>query len=209
VAVVPELNADCPRFECYVRAEFLHAFETGYGEYVPGICHSVTSLAGHALGFNVLLNNGAHIGRLPIHALAHKTPAEASWIWQLQLWNCFSYNVAVIEYEYLQEMRCKAWLTDGLERGGHYMFTVDYFGSADSESAGDGGWKCHHVIALDDGRFAALPNNRLCFYEPALVTPFTDKPGYKTMPRTWNVEDGGKWRTIGEGKMFYETKGEA
>ena len=68
------------------------------------------------------------------------------------------------------------------------MFTVDWHGSNDSEEAGDGGHKCAHVIALDDGNFAAQPNNRIQWFCPAFVTPFTDKPDFVTNTATWKVE---------------------
>jgi hypothetical protein len=204
---MPELNADCPRFEVLVRSEFLYNFQKGMGEYAPGICHSITSIPGRALGFNVLLNNGAHIGRLPIHALAHRRDRVASVPhddpWRRQLWDCFSANVAVVEYAYLSGMRCRVSLADRKVIGGVYMFTVDYWGSPAAESAGNAGWKCHHLIALDDGTFAAQPNNRICLFEPSCVTPFEQPPDYKTMERVWRVEDGARWRTSDDSAMFY------
>jgi hypothetical protein len=39
------------------------------------------------------------------------------------------------------------------------MFTSDWCESEDAEEAGDGGHKCAHLIALDNGNFAAQPNN--------------------------------------------------
>ena len=47
---------------------------------------------------------------------------------------------------------------------GQYMFTLDWYGHEDAEEAGDGGHKCAHVIALDDGNFAAQPNNRIQWF---------------------------------------------
>jgi len=68
------------------------------------------------------------------------------------------------------------------------MFTVDWFGHEDAEEAGDGGHKCAHVIALDNGNFAAQPNNRIQWFCPAFVTPFQEKPDYKTNTAVWKVE---------------------
>ena len=45
--------------------------------------------------------------------------------------------------------------------GGQYMFTRDWYGHEDAAEAGDGGHKRSHVIALDNGNFAAQPNNRM------------------------------------------------
>jgi len=37
------------------------------------------------------------------------------------------------------------------------MFTRDWYGHEDAAEAGDGGHKRSHVIALDNGNFAAQP----------------------------------------------------
>ena len=38
------------------------------------------------------------------------------------------------------------------------MFTLDWHGNEDAEEAGEGGHKCAHIIALDNGNFCAQPN---------------------------------------------------
>ena len=65
------LNQDMPHMEVYVRSEYLHDFQEGSEGLVKGICHGISAIPGRALGFHVLLENGDHIGRLPIHALVH------------------------------------------------------------------------------------------------------------------------------------------
>jgi hypothetical protein len=68
------------------------------------------------------------------------------------------------------------------------MFTLDWYGHEDSEEAGDGGPKCAPVIALDNGNFAAQPNNRIQWFDPAFITPFGEKPDCVTNTRVWRVE---------------------
>lgn len=68
------------------------------------------------------------------------------------------------------------------------MFTLDWYGNEDSEEAGDGGHKCAHMIALDNGNFAAQPNHRIQWFCPAFVTPFEEKPDYRTNTGVWKVE---------------------
>mgnify|MGYP003131305342 FL=1 len=197
------LSEDIPHFPVYVRSEFLYDFQEGSEGFLEGVCHGVTAIPGRALGFHVLLNNGAHIGRLPIHALSHVEGAARREVWQLQLWDCFSAQLSVHEFGWLSGMRVRAYLPGGEVEGGEYMFTVDYWGNNNSENAGETGWKCHHVIQLDNGLFAAQPNNRLCFFEPSVVVPFDEAPRYKTMTRTWKCEDGAKWRCSDDDRMFY------
>ncbi len=68
------------------------------------------------------------------------------------------------------------------------MFTLDWYGHEDAEEAGHGGHECAHVIALDNGNFAAQPNNRIPWFDPAFITPFGEKPHYVTNTRVWKVE---------------------
>lgn len=201
------LNDDIPHFEVYVRTEFLQDFEEGSEGLIRGVCHGVTAIPGRALGFHVLLENGAHIGRLPIHALAHSEDAPSDKeVWELQLWDCFSAQVSIHEFGWLSGMRVRVYLANGEKIGGEYLFTVDYWGNNNAENAGETGWKCHHIIQLDNGLFAAQPNNRLCFFEPSMVVPFDEAPPYRTMTRTWKCEDGAKWRCSDDDRMFYTVK---
>ena len=212
---MPELNINLPSMPVLVRETFLYDLDPAQKGVVHGQMHAAACISGRAIGFHVLLDNGAHIGRLPIHALYHKaesvdgkrpvveTPVNKPW--HLQLWNCFSYQAECIVYDWLDNMRCRVALGDGSMVGGSYYCTIDYYGGDIAESAGDAGWKCHHLILLDDGRIAAQPNNRVCFYEPSSVVPFEpdSPPKYRTMTSTWDVEDGAKWRTSDDDKMFY------
>jgi hypothetical protein len=162
---------------------------------------AVSSLAGRALGFHVMLENGAVIWRVPICALVHKADAPPTALDVLELWDCFSYHVSVSEFAFLKERRCETVLKDRSMRRGLYLFTVDWFASKDAEEAGDGGHKCAHILKLDDGNFAAQPNNRIRWFDPAFVTPFEKKPDYQTNTHTWKVENR-DWET--DDGMFYE-----
>jgi hypothetical protein len=196
------MNADIPKIDCWVRPEFLY----GEGTDNPpeqGIAFAVCGLYGQALTFHVMLRSGAIRGRVPIHALMQTRDTVTDLtLPDLELWDCMSYNPCVIEYAYLSQMRVKTVLRNGLWYGGEYLFTVDWHGSQEAESAGENGWKCHHIIALDCGMFAAQPNNRTLWFDPAF-TDTKDPPRYRTAERTYKCESTGKWRTVGEGVMFY------
>lgn len=198
------LNADVPEWHCFLRAEFLYDCDPAYrGQVVPVCVFGIASVAGRALGFHVLVENGAQIARVPLHALTAKRDAPARPLPALQLWNCFSYEVAVTEYEYLQEMRVRAYLGDRTVEPGTYCFTIDWCGSASAEAAGPGGHKCAHVIALDDGNYAALPNNRLQWLEPSCGKPWKERPDYRINTHTWKVEDGDQMLTEDSDRFFY------
>ena len=63
--------------------------------------------------------------------------------------------------------------------------------------------KCAHIIALNNGNYAAQPNNRIIWD----ITSFTVKdeiPDWKVQTSEWDVEDSGKFRTEDTDKYFYE-----
>jgi hypothetical protein len=182
------LNTNVPRFYCLLRKEFLYDGQAHQGEFVKVCVFGVASIAGRAIGFHVLTENGAMIWRLPIHALCHREDAPALPLDWLQFWDCFSYEVTCSTFERLADMRVRVQMRDRSWEGGQYLFTLDWYGAPDAEEAGDGGHKCAHVIALDNGNFAAQPNNRVQWFCPAFVTPFGQKPDYVTNTRVWKVE---------------------
>jgi hypothetical protein len=185
---LPTLNTCIPRFYCLLRKEFLYNGQAHQGEFVKVCVFGVASIQGRAIGFHVLTENGATFWRLPIHALCHRADAPAMPLELLEVWDCFSYEVSAISFDRLAELRVRARLPDKQWYPGTYQFTLDWHGNADAEDAGDGGHKCAHVVALDNGNYAALPNNCLQWQCPCFITPFKEKPDYRTNTRTWKVE---------------------
>ena len=91
---------------------------------------------------------------------------------------------------------------------GKYLFTVDFahpesniLDTDHSEIPHE--HKCAHIIALDDGNFAAQPNNR-CIWDIPSFTVKDDIPDWKVQTSEWNVEDSRAWRTEDTDKFFYE-----
>jgi hypothetical protein len=105
------LNADIPPIYCKVRKEYLYDFKKHQGESDECVIFGLTSMAGAATLFNIMLPNGAVFFRLPISAFFQKDftrdevpdmPVEA-----LQLWNSFSYYPSVHHFGYLISQRGK------------------------------------------------------------------------------------------------------
>jgi len=202
---VPELNGSIPSFDCLVRAEYLYDMQDHFGEFVRARAFGISSIQGRALGFHVLDDVGACIWRLPISALVTKKTAPILPLDHLQLWDCFSYHFTVTEFDHMQGRRCMALLKDGAKHEGRLMFTVDWYGNEYAEGVGEGGHKCAHILELDNGGLAALPNNRILWADPAVIEdPFKKKPGYLTNTHIWQCEQTSKW-SAGD-KMFYDVK---
>jgi len=199
------LNADTPLIQCYLRREYLYDLKRGHGDFVPCYVFGVASIQGRAVMFHVLTDSGAQIGRLPISALAHKKDAPPMALDTLELWDAFSYEPSVHKYNYLDGLRCRVFLKDRKTYWGDYKFTIDWCGNEMSEEPGEGGWKCAHIIALDNGNFAAQPNNRIFWHEASFVTrPFKKAPDYKTNSHVWKCEGPDKWTARHSDKFFYD-----
>ena len=59
------------------------------------------------------------------------------------------------------------------------------------------------VIALDDGNYAAQPNNR-CIWDIPSFTVKDNIPDWKVQTNEWNAEDTSQWRTEDTDNFFYE-----
>lgn len=200
---MPYLIADIPYTYCLVRSEFLRDDKEGHGEFEDACIFGVTALEGRLPSFQAMMKNGAQWARLPLHAFCTKEcePLPAS---TLVLWDCLSYKIAVHEYRYLSTLVCDVFCGDGQMRRGTYMFTLDWAESDYSETPDQ--HKSHHVIELESGHIAAMPNNRIRWHEPSWIKPFESPPDYKVQTRTFTAE---RERALKDGeRMFYRQEGE-
>ena len=122
--------------------------------------------------------------------------------------NCFSYYPSVHSFDILAGQAGKYIGKDKKWHPGKYLFTVDFahpesniLDTDHSEIPHE--HKCAHIIALDDGNFAAQPNNR-CIWDIPSFTVKDDIPDSKVQTNEWNVEDSRAWRTEDTDKFFYE-----
>jgi hypothetical protein len=204
---MPTLSINIPLFYCLIRKEYLYDLKEHFGEFEHCSVFGVTSIPARAITFTCMLNNGAQVARLPISAFCWKE-CDPQPLEVLQLWDCFSYDLTCVEYDYLKGLRVSAFLKDKCWYGGEYCFTLDWYGSPSAENPGEGGFKTAHLLKLDTGNFAAQPNNRICWYEPSFISkPYKEsehKPDYKVNTHVWKCEGQSKWYTEDSDKYFYE-----
>lgn len=190
-------NADCPLLECYVRRSFLTQNSIDSIFCDSARVFAVKSIEGQALRFRAMIDgvNGC-VEHLPIDALAWKksgiAAAEKRDLSDLQLWDCFSYNIQVHCFEFLQGRRCVAHLGHGDKIGATYLWTVDWVGNHYADGYGDYGHKDGHFLALDDGNFALLPNNRIWPWHDAVRPAEQDaeRPNWNTNEQVYSCENG-------------------
>ena len=194
------LNANIPPTYAQIRREYLYDGKKHHGEVEDCIVFGISCITGRAILWHAIMENGAVFYRLPITAFIQRgyepSTVPTKRLDELQLWNSFSYYPAVTVYDILSGQH------------GKYLFTVDFahpesniLDTEHSEIPHE--HKCAHIIALNDGNFAAQPNNRIIWDLPS----FTVKdsiPDWKVQTSEWNVEDSGKWQTEDTDKFFYE-----
>ena len=205
------LNADIPPQYCKVRKEYLYDFKKHHGESEECVVFGLTSMAGAATLFHIMLPNGAVFFRLPISAFFQKSYDRAKVpdmsTQQLELWNCFSYWPSVHCFDWLDGVKGKFLGLNKKFYHGKYLFTIDWahpdvniLDVEHSEIPQE--HKCAHILELDNGNFAAQPNNRILWHV-ANYTVSNDWPDYKVQTTYWSVEDKG-WTTEDTDKMFYQ-----
>lgn len=203
-----------PPVHLWVKKEYLYDLEKGHGELTPGVWISVKSVTGKALYFETLLTEyGALYDKLPISAFVWKTDYDEFdhlSLDTLQLWDCFDYNITVIQKPLLA--RCKFFGKDKKMHGGEYMFTVDSCHSENSTlntnfSEYDPEHKSFNIIKLDNGQFAAQPNNRVLWKDGSLIPSQTKTPDFKVCSQNYRVETSDKWSVGHTDEWQYKTEG--
>jgi len=196
------LVANLPPVHCYIRREFLYDFEKGHGEFEPCIWVSIKSIRGQAFRIEAYLPNyGALYDKLPLHAFVSRTdnlPEDFLPLDTLQIWDCFDYNIAVIQKAFLRNLSCKFYAKDKNFYQGNYLFTVDnaapdlnIIDTSYSEWPED--HKSFNFIELNNGQYAAQPNNRTIFLDAASNPKVMKFPDFNVCTKTYKVEQNPKW----------------
>jgi hypothetical protein len=203
-----------PPVEVLVRKEYLYDLKRGYGEFTPGIWASVKSVPGKALYFETLLTEyGALYDKLPLSAFVWKEQLEVDLpLETLQLWDCFDYDLTIIQKPILRA--CSFFdKNKSVMHSGIYMFTIDNchadFSSLDvGFSEYDPEHKSFNVIKLDNGQFAAQPNNRIIWKDSSLINESPRRPDFEVCTQNYSIEGNSNWNVSHTSKWQYKSKTE-
>lgn len=202
-----------PPVEVFVRKEYLYDLEKGHGEFTPGIWISVKSVQYKALYFETLLTEyGALYDKLPISAFVWKTDhGELLPLDTLQIWDCFDYHLTVIQKPLLS--MCEFFGKDKKMHAGEYLFTIDNchqdLSVIDTNfSEHDPEHKSFNIIQLENGQFAAQPNNRIVWRDSSLTVPNLKQPDFKVCTQNYHVENKPKWSLGDTDEWQYKTEEE-
>ncbi len=121
---MPELNANIPIIECYVRGNYLRDQQDSHDKYFPVAIFGVASVVGRSPLFHFMMEDGGLWWRAPISAFCAKPGVPEVDIHDLVLWNSFSPNIAVTKFYALDGMRVSYMDRHKNHVGGKYLFTL-------------------------------------------------------------------------------------
>ena len=206
------LNVNIPTIYAKVKKEYLYDLDEKYKKHsLDCVIFGMASITGRSLLFHCMLPNGACYWRLPISAFFQKSYDRAKVpdmsTQQLEMWNCFSYWPSVHCFDWLDGVNGKFLGVDKKFYHGEYLFTIDWahpdtniLDVEHSEIPQE--HKYAHILALDNGNYAAQPNNRLLWHINSFTTD-TSWPDYKVQTTYWDAE-ATKMVTEDSDKMFYQ-----
>lgn len=172
-----------PYFKCLVRREYTRDLESGHGQFLPALAIAVECRRGRMLGFQVLFTEQAAgaMFRVPLEAICSKTckrPPRG-----FQPWDCLSDEFSVEPIALIHEMRAyvlpRRW-------PGRYLFTVHYARSDLTDDPEQS--KQHHVVQMDAGWFAAVPNSRLLIEDLAFFEATKERPDFAVLTHAFSAE---------------------
>ena len=204
------LLANLPNTKVYVRKEYLMDHKSGHGEFVEGHWVTVKSMPGRAFYFETYLPEYAALyDKLPISAFVSepKKPDPDLPLQDLQFWNAMDYGVTTIYKQFIGSMDFEILTRSHKVMHGTYLFTLDnYHESADeidySTSEIPEEHKSFNILELDNGQYAAYPNNRMRVYDNSLTPKQPKNPDFKVSTQFYQVENGYSYR-LGDTDEYY------
>ena len=179
-------NIDLPRHRyCHVIESVVHR-EGRDDKTVPCVWWGVSATPGRMFGCHILLESGAMVADLPLHALRHRenAPPLAEWLpGQSQRWDAYGWHLEAHEPAYLSGLTCRVLSADhrNILGTGGLWFYLDHV--RDGYSLEPGQHKHHWVVALDEGVFTCVPQDMVLVTESS----FTDEGGIPPMKRQTTI----------------------
>ena len=169
----------CHVERCYVRGIMDQGTE-------PCVWFGLRSYPGRAWGCHVMLECGAVVRDLPLHALAQSADPTEGWMLdQAQRWDCYGNEFSLVRYTYLSGLEARVKCADD-EHIGEYLFTACPLGdgfSAEPEQS-----KEFKFFALRNGRYTAQPTNRVLFIERSFTTDTGWPADIQRQSDVWSCE---------------------
>jgi hypothetical protein len=199
------LNANIPSFKALVRKSYFTKNSEDFDEFYDVYVFAIQSVSGKILSFHVLTDCGMLRSRVPISEIYTKIPEKDIPFNFKQLWDCFSENVSVIKYNFLEGHRAQIILRNTVKIWATYLFTVDWYDNPYSDEPSD--YKCGHIFKSDDGYLLCMPNNRIFWKDSNWVTKSLpdDLKQFKVDTELLSVESvSDKWVSEDSDSFYYD-----
>ena len=198
------LNSNIPFFKALVKRSYFTRREEDT-EYDNVYVFGIQSISGKILTFHIMTDYGMLRSRVPISEIYIKEPINDIPFHFKQLWDCFSENVTVTQYDFLNENKCQVVLKDKTLIWAKYLFTVDWYNNPYSNEPSD--YKCGHILISDEGYLLCMPNNRIYWKDSNWITkkfPIDVKEIKvdKELPSVENQSD--KWISEDTDSFYYD-----
>lgn len=200
-----KLNTNIPSFKAFVRKSYFTKNEVDANEFYNVYVFALQSCAGKIVTFHVLTDSGMLRSRVPLSEIYTKIPTNDIPYNYKQLWDCFSENVSVIEYDFLAFHRAEVVLRDGSKVWATYILTIDWYDNPYSDEPSD--YKCGHILESDDGYLLCMPNNRIFWKDSNFVTKSLpeDLKQFKVDTELHSVENqSDRWVAEDSNSFYYD-----
>jgi hypothetical protein len=151
-----------------------------------------------------MTDDGMLRSRVPISEIFTKPVINDVPFYFKQLWDCFSENVSVIQYDWLREHRADIILRDRTIISAQYILTIDWYDNPYSDEPSD--YKCGHLMKADDGYLLLMPNNRMLWHDSNWITKKPEDLNIfkvdSELPSVENICD--KWMADDSDKFYYD-----
>lgn len=173
-----------------VHAAFVHRGVNPFGGLVPAVWFGLSSHTGRMFGCHVMLESGATVLDLPLHALVHAVSPDEPLPQPntaVVAWDSFGYDVELFEPPYLSGLSCRLLSEDHkrVDARGEYWFSMDWVRNGFSDRPEQ--HKHLLVVAREDGALVALPQDRVLFHE-ASFTVDAGIPPVRRQDVVWSAE---------------------
>ena len=181
-------NVDLPRHRYAFVIEAAVLRDGSHKKTLPCVWWGMSATPGRMFGCHILLESGAMVVDLPLHALRHKADAtQRRMPWNAQRWNAYGWSLETYEPAYLTDCNCQVLAEDHAEvvGKGTLWFAIDHV--SDGYSLEPAQHKLHWMVALSDGCFTCVPQDMLLVHEHSF-TKYAGIPRIKRQTQVWSCE---------------------
>lgn len=191
---MPFILSDTPSIvRCLVREAFVQNHQSGYGTYLKAHILGIRCQEAASLQFQVRFDEPEYAGAmfcLPIQALCWK-PCDLPDTELIQPWDTFSSTFTVHEFGIWKRGNAQLLNVRGIEPyparlPARYLFTLDFAGNALADDFEQ--HKQLHVLQVEAGWFAAVPNNRVLSIDSAFSKPCEVLPQFQSLEHLYTAE---------------------